>query len=379
MIIVPELRESSALKEALDQLPQLPKALDWGSDVNEANQKLFSEISKEEKCQVFLDWAAKYQPCMFGRLGAKQSKGIAYDMVIVDDDDLNRGEGHVEAVIQAARRAWKEKALQGLSHGFLIFFNSPRLAFCEAGDELLDITLKLTGLYLVESRPIKTDTIYTEAVPLRSEDGFIRLFKGGINVFYTSAHRTPNHDRRIPGGLLVSTNSPGHLANALVQKKEAANLEEATQIIYDLVIRSVGGGGIGDTKVNSCTWHRERQHAEGVNETPDPKKRLPYFVPDNYDPTLYSGFYHTDVTVPHDVTVNRRSFSDAEVWTDLYMDYVTMREFEHLHPDYGFWYGHPIPEEAMFYNPWFPERAYNKKWTEWPHWKKMLDAGYIRL
>ena len=60
-----------------------------------------------------------------------------------------------------------------------------------------------------ECYPIKEDVIYTESVTFQDKDG-LKIYKAGVNVCYSSAHRTRNHDRRIPGGILISVNAPGH-------------------------------------------------------------------------------------------------------------------------------------------------------------------------
>ena len=72
-----------------------------------------------------------------------------------------------------------------------------------------------------------------------------KLFKGGINLFYPSAHRTLNHDRRIPGGVMISTNSPGHYATSLVTRGVFDSFEEAVDEVRDIARRSIGNGGYG--------------------------------------------------------------------------------------------------------------------------------------
>ncbi|MFT4277758.1 MAG: hypothetical protein QM576_15515 [Rhodopseudomonas sp.] len=84
-------------------------------------------------------------------------------------------------------------------------FNGSRLAHLKPGASLLAICEKIGNLYLVEHAPIERDVVYTESIPLRNSG--VGLFKAGINIFYPSAHRTRNHDRRIPGGIMISINS----------------------------------------------------------------------------------------------------------------------------------------------------------------------------
>jgi len=375
--------ENDQLTEVIASLPQLPDDHDFGDDITELNHQILDTSDNVKRHKMLLNWLARYQPCMFGRLGAKEAKGIAYDVTIVDAADIAKGSVYVEKKIRKARHAWKDRAAEGLSSGFLVYFCIKEITFCRPGPELLNLCKVLCGLYLTEFRPVDVDTIYTEAVPLFQDDGSVHLFKGGLNVFYSGAHLTSNHDRRVPGGLIISVNSPGHLANSLVRKGVATDLKDATSIVYDLVIRSIGVGGIGDRDniVGTCTWHQEiSASTRATNPTEKPNKKAPAHLPKNYNPKLYSGYYHTDVLIPTDNTLSREVTDEKiDVWNYLYMDYVTLRKFDFLHPDYGFWYGHPVAREAIYYNPWMPEKAENLPWTDWKHWKKMIDQNMVSI
>jgi hypothetical protein len=369
------------LAEVIASLPQLPDDHDFGDDITELNRQILGASDNGERHKLLLTWISRYQPCMFGRLGAKKAKGIAYDITIVDASDIAQGSVFVEDKIRNARHAWKNRAADGLSSGFLVYFCMKEIAYCRPGQAMLNLCKVLCDLYLTEFRPVEVDTIYTEAVPLYQEDGLVHLFKGGLNVFYPGAHLTSNHDRRVPGGFIISVNSPGHLANSLVKKGSAADLQEATSIIYDLVIRSIGVGGIGDrdNAVGTCTWHQEMSaNTCATNPTEKTIKKTPAHLPKNYNPMLYSGYYHTDVLIPADNTLSQEvTDENIDAWEYLYMDYVTLRKFDFLHPDYGFWYGHPIAGEGIYYNPWMPEKAENLPWTDWKHWKEMIDQKKV--
>src|SRR6185369_2677400 len=116
-------------------------------------------------------WAARYQPCLFGRLGAKGSKGVSYDICWVTSADIRAGDRHVSEKIQSARREWKDRAADGLSSGFLILFHDARLARARPGQRLLDACQRAAELYIVESAPLQRETIYNEAIPLRRDGG----------------------------------------------------------------------------------------------------------------------------------------------------------------------------------------------------------------
>lgn len=360
-----------SLREVIDQLPQMSPDVDLGDDISLAHETLLApEVSEMDKRAVLFKWLGQKQPCLFGRLamqGSDGPKGLGANVCWIGEDDLDAGRDHVAAKIQRERRDWKDRAERGESSGFLIMVNSKHLAFARPGRELVDVCVELSNLYLVEHAPIERDVIYTEAVPFRRSDGVLTVFKAGCNIFYSGAHRTVNHDRRLPGGLMFSMNSPGHYANSLAKRGLQDSFEAATDFVRETAFRSIGNGGIGCPHVPSASWHNEA--AEEHHEVPERKR--PHYIPDNFDPTRYSAVYHTDVLVPTDVTSDSRtvheSFDevDAEVWPYLILDYISTEEFPTDHVNYGLFHGHPIEECARYHNPWPPRVAHNKELFEY--------------
>lgn len=358
-----------SLNEKIETLPQLPKDHSFGKDIDRAHQTLLdTSASEDAKREALRKWTARSQPCLFGRLAAKGAdgpKGLGAYVAWLDDDDIKKGRAHVAAKIQLERRAWKDQAENGRASGFLIMFNSERLAFAKPSPELVDICVELSNLYLVEHAPIQRDVIYTEAVPFRCEDGQLTLFKAGCNIFYAGAHQTVNHDRRLPGGLMFSMNSPGHYAQSMNIRNFTETLEEATEFVRETAFRSVGNGGTGSPHVPSSSWHNTRDEAER-----DDRSR-PEYIPENFDPTRYSAVYHTDVLVPTDVTQNPDRVQDtyesvnAEVWPYLILDYITTERFAPDNVNYGLFHGHPIEDCDIYHNPWPARVAYNNELFEY--------------
>ena len=349
-----------SLNAMLDELDCHPHDYSFGNDIDHCNAILLrDDVGKEEKMATFLKWSARYQPCLFGRLGSKSLKHIGIDMCWIDDADLRKGDSYVREKVQAARRAWKDRCTDGVAHGFLVMFNSRRLAYAKPCKFLVEVSKRIGDLYLPEHAPVEADVIYTEAMPLRV-NGELTVFKGGINLFYPSAHRTLNHDRRIPGGLMISTNSPGHYANSLVTRGLSSSFEEAVDGVRDIARRSIGNGGYGEPRGQSASWH---------NIDPDrpagqcPMKHRPRYVPENFDTKTYSALYHTDVLVPTDVTVDDTIDPDrsrAETWQWLIIDYISPAKFGPDHVNYALFHGHPIAPEAKYHNPGPPRRAHNE-------------------
>ena len=351
-----------SLHSLIEDIDVHDSSTSFGADIDESNNALLdSKMSREDKAAAFLKWSARYQPCLFGRLGSKGLKGVGVDICWLDEEDISRGDAHLTDKIQNARREWKDRAAQGLANGFLIMFNSARLAYAKPGKKLLQACRHISNLYLIEHAPVEPDVVYTEAIPLKGRNGY-GLFKAGINVFYPSAHRTRNHDRRIPGGIMISTNSPGQLANSLAQRGMAPSLESAVDMVLDLTLRSIGNGGIGHEAASSSSWHNiETDSAELAERCPHAKS-LPEHVPVQGSRRFYSALYHTDVLVPNDVTADGTFDPDigkAQAWPYLIMDYITVKKYPMDHVNYALFHGHPIADEARYHNPWPPRRASN--------------------
>jgi hypothetical protein len=89
---------------------------------------------------------------------------------------------------------------------------------------------------------------------------------------------------------------------------------------------------------------------------------LPRYVPPDHSQRTYTGVYHTDVLVPHDVTFDGTrdpDLSHSEQWKRLSFDYISEEKVAPDHENYGFFRGHPVCDEAKYHNPWPPQRAVN--------------------
>jgi hypothetical protein len=235
-------------------------------------------------------------------------------------------------------------------------FNSPELAYARPGPQLLEICRRLCDLFLVEHAPVAPDTIYTESVPFERDDGQIICLRGGINVFYGSAHRTRNHDRRVPGGILVSVNSPGLLAHSLVRRGLAADLQSALERVRNLAWASIGNGGLSLDRrgAHSCTWHNQ----DALRPPGQcPMKHRPSHVPEDFASDFYSAHYHTDVLLPSSVMLDTRldlPREAGEIWPRLDFEYISAREHPEEHENHGFIQGQPVSPDRMYLHRWAP-------------------------
>ncbi|MGW4352502.1 hypothetical protein ACWELJ_10465 [Nocardia sp. NPDC004582] len=327
----------------LAALPQYPADTSFGPDIDAANQILLSTASEAVKRAAFLEWAARHQPCVFGRLATKSgpaARGLTMTLCWIGEEVIEAGREAVAERIAAARRAWKLQAATGASSAFLIMFNSRRFAYAVPGPELVRAAAELASLYLTEHAPIEPDVIYTEAIPLRGRDGVLRLFKGSVQLFHTGAHLRRHHDRRIPGGLMISVNGPGHYANSLVVQGICADLADSAPMVRRLAARSIGAGGLGDDRASSTTWHRE-----GLPVERDSAR-------------WFAAAYHLDVLVQSDVVgspaLRTGPCPAHEVWSWLHLDYIDARPTTDADRTHGWFHGTPIAEHDLHHNPWPP-------------------------
>ncbi|MFI1237127.1 hypothetical protein [Nocardia salmonicida] len=329
--------------DALSELPQYPTGTSFGPDIDTAHEVLLSDAGVDTKREAFLAWVARHQPCIFGRMATKSgtpARGLAMDLCWIEEEVLAAGPHAVAAAIAADRRNWKERAARGESSAFLVIFNSRRLAHARPGPEFARLCTDLASLYLTELAPIRPDVIYTEALPLRGRDGVLRLFKGSVQLFHTGAHLRRHHDRRIPGGVMISVNGPGHYANSLVTQGLCADLAESAPVVRRLAARSIGAGGLGDDRAVSTTWHRDSGPAERDTAR------------------WFSAAYHLDVLVESDVvtdpSVRTGPCPAHQQWSWLHLDYIDDHETTPTDRTHGWFHGTPIHERDLHHNPWPP-------------------------
>lgn len=86
---------SPSLNDLMEELDQHEADISFGQDIDVAHKEIFSSGNSSESTeQSFLKWISKYQPCLFGRLGAKGQRGVAYDLCWLTTDDIEQGDRH---------------------------------------------------------------------------------------------------------------------------------------------------------------------------------------------------------------------------------------------------------------------------------------------
>src|SRR5207253_3180704 len=114
--------------ELLCDLRQDPwrEQVGFAPEVARANDLLLKpEINATEACSVLNDWLQKYQPCLFGRIGARAGV-ISY--CILTEADLQRSDEAIRDKIQDARTQWTREGFEGRKSAFVILAISPAIA-----------------------------------------------------------------------------------------------------------------------------------------------------------------------------------------------------------------------------------------------------------
>ncbi len=272
--------------------------------VDVQNQLLRDGSSAEERAGYLGKWLERGQPCLFGRLAAR--RGLLH-YCFLDSKHLAGTDEELQSEIQRERLAWRQAARRGEKSGFVIVLLSEQLALAPPSETVAALAQRLCQLYLVRDAPfdeVLHEDLFLE-IPSRDRPRVIQ-WRAGVNYFSAQGDKRWWHDHRIPGGMAFSVNSVGHMVRSAQLKKALGPLEALT--------------GEGDewnvSKVESLDqaleWAMRTIHlaaptmsgpATYLHDLAGKRPRLPCPVQlpaplQGKDHCEYSGFYHTDHTLP---------------------------------------------------------------------------------
>lgn len=302
----------------------------FSPELVECHQVLFDGArSRGEKIGALTAWLAQHQPCLFGRMEARQNR---LEFCLLTENDLERSDQEIRDRVQRERTAWKRNALAGISHGFVIVAVSERIATALPNQALHNLAKRLCEIYLGvnESDEIHLDDVILE---IRVQDRTEwRRWKVGANYFSAQGDGRWWQDHRIPGGLAFSMNSVGHMARTLAERQLTKNPAVARcpaefpreRLVYwalPTAMRTIGPPADGSTR---GTWLARRGSFSEDREPPSFEQRQQYFGGlAHFSENRYLGLYHTDQTIPSsyfDERLWRRD--DLNVRDDLYFTYL---------------------------------------------------------
>jgi hypothetical protein len=296
--------------ELLAELRPDPWRLESGfsPEIAAANARLLEAgVSEDLAIHILNEWLQRYQPCLFGRIAAKQGL-ISY--CVLTESDLQQEDEAIRTKIQEARTRWTRDGFEGRKSGFVILAISSTIAFAVPNQHMRAFAQKLCSLYLLE--PIDTERIYMDEtfleIPGRERSTW--RWHAGVNYFCAQGDKRWWQDHRVPGGMAFSINSVGHMAKsgrlALAMRDLNDVLEipsqagttpkiESLPTALEFAMRTIA---IASNAVSGKATELMRLPADPA-ELPIRKcpVDLPAFLKDkNF--CSYRGFYHTDYTLP---------------------------------------------------------------------------------
>jgi hypothetical protein len=277
------------------------------------------KYTKRRKIAAYRKWLETEQPCVFGKVAAKQK--MVFICLIEEHEVLRmeRGDLDLRDTIQDYRQLWKRHALEGLSSSFLVLFTSRALITKEPDERLKEICRRLLELYM-EVSPIPDDTILTqrEYVFLRRPDGLLK-FSTLPNIFCAQGDGRWWQDHRTPGGVMITSNALGHFVYSRAQpgplqdKDKLGALENAMRTIHNCYRSPRGRARSG----SPCPATQLIPLATGETSPLRESSEFSGFSPDHY-----RGYFHTDHLVPAVFFAKPEELRHPKIYEPLSFRYI---------------------------------------------------------
>ena len=289
--------------------------------------------------RVLSGWISKYQPCLFGRIAAKQDL-LVY--CLLKEEDLLGPDEALGEKIQSSRLEWTRLGFEGKASGFIIAILSRRIATALPNQVVQLLAQRICSLYLqeaVEADRIYVDRTYLE-VPGRGRRSWEWLT--GVNYFSAQGDGRWWQDHRFPAGMALSVNSVGHMVKAGKLSRAMDDLEQLLGIrtealanskvdsldrALELAMRTIDMASYGPSGKATSLMARQPEDA-ALPKCPAP---LPAMLADK-DCRKYEGYYHTDYTIPSEYFTSDVERPTAVQPRDLDFTYLFDKSLDN--PDY---------------------------------------------
>lgn len=299
------------------------KTKPFSEDIESTHAILFnSRYTRDRKITAYRRWLETNQPCVFGRVAAKNKNVF---ICLLEEHEILRmknGDDDLRDTIQDHRQVWKRFALEGLSSSFLILLVSKSLVNKEPGDKLKEISRRLLELYM-EIDGIRDDTFRTQREYIflrRAQDaGTDKVLKFATlpNIFCAQGDGRWWHDHRTPGGIMITSNALGHFvycrsgSKALEEKEKLGALEQAMRTINN----SYRGPKQGKIKHCPATFLLPIKDDETspLRANSDFRK---------YSPDHYQGYFHSDHLIPSVFFRKERDPDKLKLYENLTFRYI---------------------------------------------------------
>lgn len=304
---------------------QFRKRQGFSEDIEATQAVLFNpRYDKRRKIKAFRQWLEINQPCVFGRVAAKNKNVFVCLLEEHEVLRMRRGDEDLRDTIQDYRQAWKRHALEGLSSSFLILLVSRSLVTKEPNVQLKQICRRLMELYM-EIEPIKDDTYRTQQeylflrLPHQDEPSTILSFSTLPNIFCSQGDGRWWHDHRTPGGVLITSNALGHFAYS---RKKSSNLETKDKLKHlENAMRTINNAYRGrpnqKAKLKHCPATYLIPNKEGEVS---PLWETSGFR--DYSADHYEGYFHTDHLIPSVYFKKDRDPKKLKLYDNLTLRYI---------------------------------------------------------
>lgn len=317
----------------------------FSDDIEKANRVLHNSLATDgERQSAFGLWLYGHegQPCVFGKLAAKQKK---MHLCFVTHEDLGKSDQHIRDKVEAARRLWKRRAFNAIPEHGLMIIVCDRTVACSLPDEnLRRFSVHLQNLVGWEERPgDRGNTIVDEWLYLKNPTtGEIVKYTFSVDFFASAGDKRWWHDHRVPGGLAFTANSLGHMAQ---YRQWFENEDQKLAWSLRLAMRTI------DSAVKSHPFCpatflldlKEGAAAKAVNWREPPSLPLAQ-AHKNKDHSSYGGYLHTDHAIRDEFF--RQEECPAHHHSPYDMDFTYI--FDTAAPDnFEFMVGEPATEEQV--------------------------------
>jgi len=275
--------------------------LAFSEDIESMQAVLFSSrYDTRKKVRAYRSWLETKQPCVFGRIAAK-NKNVY--ICLLDETDvlrMRRGDDDLRDTIQDYRQAWKRHALDGLSSSFVILLVSRTLVEQEPGDDLKEVCRRLMELYMeidqIEDDTFRAQREYVFFRQREPEKAQLLKFSTLPNVFAAQGDGRWWHDHRTPGGIMITSNALGHFMYSRTVKTV---LDETTKLwALENAMRTINNAYRGP-QGRRVQRYKHCPATFLVNSAEGEKSPLPQTSDfRRYSADHYEGFFHTDHLIP---------------------------------------------------------------------------------
>ncbi len=299
------MSESATLWELvrdLDRDSLHRSAQDFSAEFRDVHNVLWNpHATAYEREDALSGWLQRHQPCLFGRIAAKQGQ---LHICLLTDDEIRDGDECVRRKLAEALLEWKRRSLDPSGQntnpapGFLLVLASPRIALAMPGRRIAAVAERVLELWGCASAVHPAGgKIYSESLYLRdrTRNAYLK-YTFSIDWFAAQGDGRWWIDHRMPGGMAFTANSVGHMQRVLEMESGQAMYPTwaLDRAMHTISKAQYGPSGPANRLLPLDAAGRPQHHEVAY---PGPTGSPPSKLLRDKDWTEYRGWYHTDLAV----------------------------------------------------------------------------------